>query len=70
MLQVSLSVAPTNATIVALAVALVLGGVANGVAPRMWQLQVSHPILWLDAFSYTRCGQGLLFLSVLAVVIQ
>lgn len=36
--QVSLTVHPHNAMIVGLAVALLLGGVANGVVPNLWQL--------------------------------
>lgn len=40
--------------IAGLAVALLLGGVANGVLPSMWQLASSHPLFWLDQLSYTR----------------
>jgi len=40
--------------IAGLAVALLLGGVANGVVPSVWQLEASHPLLWLDYLSYTR----------------
>jgi hypothetical protein len=53
-LQVSLAAPPRNALIAGLAIALLLGGVANGVAPQLWQLQRSHPLLWLDQISYTR----------------
>lgn len=54
LMQVSL-VASTNLTVLAgLGVSLVLGGVANGVAPRMWSVGPSHPVLWLDHISYTR----------------
>lgn len=52
--QVSLTVNPHNAMISGLAVALLLGGVANGVAPQLWQLESTHPLLWLDFLSYTR----------------
>jgi hypothetical protein len=52
--QVSLTVHPHNAMIAGLAVALLLGGVANGVAPTLWQLESTHPLLWLDFLSYTR----------------
>lgn len=55
-LQVSLTVNPGNSMIAGLAVALLLGGVANGVVPSVWQLQASHPLLWLDYLSYTRWG--------------
>jgi ABC-type phosphate/phosphonate transport system ATPase subunit len=60
---VSLLVAPSNVMLSGLAVALLLGGVANGVAPRLWQLENSHPILWLDALSYTRWGLQALYIS-------
>lgn len=52
--QVSLLAPPGGVMLAGLAVALILGGVANGIAPRLWQLEASHPILWLDALSYTR----------------
>lgn len=52
--QVSLTVHPNNAMIAGLAVALLLGGVANGVLPSIWQLEATHPLLWLDYLSYTR----------------
>jgi hypothetical protein len=52
--QVSLTVNPHNAMIVGLALALLLGGVANGVVPNQWQLDITHPVLWLDYLSYTR----------------
>jgi hypothetical protein len=51
---VSLSVNQHTAMIAGLAVALLLGGVANGVLPSMWQLASSHPLFWLDQLSYTR----------------
>jgi hypothetical protein len=51
---VSLAVSPANVTTAGLAVALLLGGVANGIAPPLWSLNAYNPILWLDAFSYTR----------------
>jgi hypothetical protein len=60
--QVSLAVHPSNAMITGLAVALLLGGVANGVVPSRWQLQATHPLLWLGYLSYTRCGCGTGFL--------
>jgi hypothetical protein len=43
--------------IAGLAVALLLGGVANGVLPSMWQLASSHPLFWLDQLSYTRSAR-------------
>jgi hypothetical protein len=53
-LQVSLALPPRVALIAGLAVALLLGGVANGVAPKLWSLDSRHPLLWLDQLSYTR----------------
>ncbi len=52
--QVSLTIHPNNAMVAGLAVALLLGGVANGVVPPLWQLEGTHPLLWLDYLSYTR----------------
>eukprot|EP00775_Hariotina_reticulata_P007451 gene7451-7661_t len=60
---VSLAVSPANVTTAGLAVALLLGGVANGIAPRLWTLSAYNPILWLDAFSYTRWGLRILYIS-------
>lgn len=51
--QVSLTVSPSNVVLASLAVALLLGGVANGVVPNMTLLDASHPLLWLDWISYT-----------------
>lgn len=53
-MQVSLTVPTSNAMIAGLAAALLLGGVANGVLPSIWQLEPSNPLLWLDHLSYTR----------------
>jgi hypothetical protein len=39
--QVSLTVHPHNAMIAGLALALLLGGVANGVVPNLWQLDAT-----------------------------
>lgn len=52
-MQVSLTVSPSNVVLAGLAVALLLGGVANGVVPNMTLLEASHPLLWLDWISYT-----------------
>ncbi|KAF6261487.1 hypothetical protein COO60DRAFT_775152 [Scenedesmus sp. NREL 46B-D3] len=58
---VSMAAPPRNALIAGLAIALLLGGVANGVAPKLWQLDNGHPLLWLDQFSYTRWGLQALY---------
>jgi hypothetical protein len=52
--QVSLSFAPKQSLVAGLAIALLLGGVANGVAPKMWQLPAANPLYWLNHVSYTR----------------
>jgi hypothetical protein len=62
--QVSLSVSSNNAMLAALAVGVIFGGVANGVQPKMWELEPSHPVLWLDALSYTRWVLSLLRLQL------
>lgn len=54
---ISLLFAPRVTLLAGLAVALLLGGVANGVAPRLWQLSGAHPLAWLDQLSYTRCAE-------------
>jgi hypothetical protein len=51
--QVSLTVSPSNVVLAGLAVALLLGGVANGVVPNMTLLEATHPLLWLDWISPT-----------------
>lgn len=53
-LQVSLCFAPRQSLVAGLAVALLLGGVANGVAPKVWQMNTNNPLLWIDQLSYTR----------------
>lgn len=60
---VSLASPPRNVLLAGLAIALLLGGVANGVAPKLWQLEASHPLLWLDQISYTRWALQALYTS-------
>lgn len=61
--QVSLSFNPRQSLVAGLAVALLLGGVANGVAPKIWDLAPINPLLWLDQFSYTRWGLQALYIA-------
>ncbi|WIA38572.1 hypothetical protein OEZ86_001885 [Tetradesmus obliquus] len=60
---VSLSIAPKQSLVAGLAVALLLGGVANGVAPNMWQLPLANPLAWLNYISYTRWALQALYIS-------
>jgi predicted phage tail protein len=49
-----MAVSPRNSLIAGLAAAMILGGVANGIAPRLWTLSKAHPLTWLNGISYTR----------------
>ncbi|KAF8061902.1 ABCG21 [Scenedesmus sp. PABB004] len=60
---VSLATPPRQALVAGLAIALLLGGVANGVAPKVWQLAPTNPLAWLDAISYTRWGLQALYIA-------
>jgi hypothetical protein len=56
---VSVAMSPQNALLGGIAVGLILGGMANGVAPAMHELHAPNPVYLLDWISYTRCALGL-----------
>ncbi|WIA22163.1 hypothetical protein OEZ85_004499 [Tetradesmus obliquus] len=60
---VSMAVSPRNSLIAGLAAAMILGGVANGIAPRLWTLAKAHPLTWLNGISYTRWGLQAVYIS-------
>jgi hypothetical protein len=51
---VAMLAAPQSALMGGIALGLLLGGVANGIAPAVHSLQSYNPLLWMNYISYTR----------------